>query len=431
MALRIDLDGYERVLAIDGDKITIPTPSGEAQIVVSALTCFTISGEGVHLGTADGWHTLSSESFPAGSLDTFLAAMNATLTAYLPPEARAKLEAQSEAYEQKPHAGTPVTWLYVALCVAVTLPFLATSSASSLDHQLRWGAITRTLIDHGQLQRLFSAGFLHNSLTHLVFNTIALGGFRGVERRLGSAAFAAILVTGTVAGNVAVVLFTPNVVAAGLSTGLYGLMGTILVLRLAPRRVPTMGLVMSTSSIVGLLVLNGALSFLPGVSLVGHLGGLVGGVLAAVVVLRAGSPSRAVERYGRIAAALSVLALALQVVRPWVSAGTAARDEAIVSESPLLANAIAWHIAIDHAATPADLERADQLATTAYHRARVSEIGDTLATIACRRGQLDRAILLEREVVASAPTALYRSTLERFLKRAGPPPHPDVPCAAP
>lgn len=431
MALRIDLEGYERALRIDGDKITIPTPSGEAQIVVSALTCFTISGEGVHLGTADGWHTLSSESFPAGSLDTFLAAMNATLTAYLPPEARAKLEAQSEAYEQKPHAGTPVTWLYVALCVAVTLPFLATSSASSLDHQLRWGAITRTLIDHGQLQRLFSAGFLHNSLTHLVFNTIALGGFRGVERRLGGAAFAAILVTGTVAGNVAVVLFTPNVVAAGLSTGLYGLMGTILVLRLAPRRVPTMGLVMSTSSIVGLLVLNGALSFLPGVSLVGHLGGLVGGVLAAVVVLRAGSPSRAVERYGRIAAALSVLALALQVVRPWVSAGTAARDEAIVSESPLLANAIAWHIAIDHAATPADLERADQLATTAYHRARVSEIGDTLATIACRRGQLDRAIQLEREVVASAPTALYRSTLERFLKRAGPPPHPDVPCAAP
>lgn len=430
MALRIDLDGYERALVIDGEQITIPTPSGEVQIVVSALTGFTISGDGVHLGTADGWHTLASESFPPGSLDTFLAAMNTTLTAYLPPEARAKLEAQSETYEQKPHAGTPVTWLYVALCVAVTLPFLATGSAS-IDHQLRWGAITRTLIDHGQLQRLFSAGFLHNSLTHLAFNTSALVGFRGVERRLGSAAFAAILVTGTVAGNVAVVLFTPNVVAAGLSTGLYGLMGTILVLRLAARRVPTMGLVMSTSSIVGLLVLNGALSLLPGVSLVGHLGGLVGGVLAAVVVLRAGSPSRAVERYGRIAAALSVLALAVQVVRPWVSAGTAARDEAIVSESPLLANSIAWHIAIDRAATPADLERADQLATTAYHRARVSEIGDTLATIACRRGQLDRAIQLEREVVASDPTPLYRSSLERFLRRAGPPPHPDVPCAAP
>ena len=327
MALRIDLEGYERALVIDGEQITIPTPSGEVQIVVSALTGFTISGDGVHLGTADGWHTLASESFPPGSLDTFLAAMNATLTAYLPPEARAKLEAQSEAYEQKPHARTPVTWLYVALCVAVTVLFLFTGSASSLDHQLRWGAITRILIDHGQLQRLFSAGFLHNSLTHLVFNTGALVGFRGVERRLGSAAFAAILVTGTVAGNVAVVLFTPNVVAAGLSTGLYGLMGTILVLRLAARRVPAMGLVMSTSSIVGLLVLNGAVSLLPGVSLVG----LVGGVLAAVVVLRAGSPSRAVERSRS----------------SWIARSSCPRRQAIVaSVSPISETRARWYAVV-------------------------------------------------------------------------------------
>lgn len=127
-------------------------------------------------------------------------------------------------------------------------------------------------------------------------------------------------------------------------------------------------------------------------------------------VLRYKAVGSLATTYGRIAAALSVLALALQVVRPWVSAGTAARDEAILSESPLLANAIAWRIAIDRAATPADLERADQLATTAYHRARVSEIGDTLATIACRRGQLDRAIQLERERSTAREGLPARST---------------------
>jgi membrane associated rhomboid family serine protease len=75
---------------------------------------------------------------------------------------------------------------------------------------------------------------------------------------------------------------------AGASTAIYGLLGALLVLMLVRRQ--------DLRGIVTLLALNIALSFIPGISLLGHLGGLVFGALttALMVLTRRSQPLQTV-----------------------------------------------------------------------------------------------------------------------------------------
>ena len=84
-----------------------------------------------------------------------------------------------------------------------------------------------------------------------------------------------------VMGNLFVVYFSPNSLAAGASTSLFGLFASVVVLRYATRNhyLQQLG-----QSYMSLLAVNLIMSFLPGISLSGHLGGLVGGALGAVIL---------------------------------------------------------------------------------------------------------------------------------------------------
>jgi membrane associated rhomboid family serine protease len=79
-------------------------------------------------------------------------------------------------------------------------------------------------------------------------------------------------------GAAAIQLFgNPGGYVAGASTAIYGLLGALGVLMLAQRQ--------DIRGLLTLLAINVFISFLPGVSLLGHLGGLVAGALAAAVLL--------------------------------------------------------------------------------------------------------------------------------------------------
>ena len=70
----------------------------------------------------------------------------------------------------------------------------------------------------------------------------------------------------------------PRVPVAGASAAIYGLLGALGVLMLASRQ--------DVRGLLTLLAINVFISFLPGVSLLGHLGGLVtGAAVAGVLVL--------------------------------------------------------------------------------------------------------------------------------------------------
>jgi membrane associated rhomboid family serine protease len=79
-------------------------------------------------------------------------------------------------------------------------------------------------------------------------------------------------------GATAIQLFgNPGGYVAGASTAIYGLLGGLGVLMLARRQ--------DIRGLLTLLAINVFISFLPGVSLLGHLGGLVAGALAAAVLV--------------------------------------------------------------------------------------------------------------------------------------------------
>ena len=152
--------------------------------------------------------------------------------------------------------------------------------------------------------RVLTAAFLHIGPVHLAMNMLALLIFGSeLERQLGWARYLAVYLASALGGAVAIQLLgDPRVVVAGASAAIYGLLGALGVLMLAGRQ--------DVRGLLTLLAINVFISFLPGISLLGHLGGLVAGALAAgVLLLVRRRPQLQVAGVGLLAVVLLVVAL--------------------------------------------------------------------------------------------------------------------------
>jgi membrane associated rhomboid family serine protease len=133
-------------------------------------------------------------------------------------------------------------------------------------------------VEH-QYWRLVTAGFLHENFLHIGFNMYLLY-LLGVmlEPALGPVRFAAIYITALMAGSFGALLATAAP-SLGASGAVFGLMGAAAV-ELRARRMSVM-----ESGIGGLIVINLILSFsLANISVGAHVGGLIGGALAALAI---------------------------------------------------------------------------------------------------------------------------------------------------
>jgi membrane associated rhomboid family serine protease len=144
------------------------------------------------------------------------------------------------------------------------------------------GALVGFLVADGEWWRLVTAMFLHASVLHLGFNTLALYWLGSiVEQAIGTWRFLLIYFASGLAGSAGALVFssafTPTVGASG---AIFGIMGALLVLEYH-----------STGSFagqaMGLIVINLALTFtIPNISIGGHLGGLVSGIVATFALVR-------------------------------------------------------------------------------------------------------------------------------------------------
>ncbi|HEV7755653.1 MAG TPA: rhomboid family intramembrane serine protease [Mycobacteriales bacterium] len=148
----------------------------------------------------------------------------------------------------------------------------------------------------GEYYRLLTAGFLHYGLLHLALNMYALWLLgRECERLLGRWRFLALYLLAGVGGATAVYLFAPNTATVGASGSIFGLIGALFFFF---RRMKA-----DVRGLLGLLALNLVITFwVPGISIMGHLGGLAAG--AAIGATFAYAP-----RKGRLAVQLGGLAL--------------------------------------------------------------------------------------------------------------------------
>ena len=133
----------------------------------------------------------------------------------------------------------------------------------------------------GDWYRIVTAMFLHASLLHLAFNMLALYWLGTVvEQALGTWRYLLLYFVSGIAGSAGALLFSsPFAVTVGASGAIFGIMGALLVLEYR-----------ATGSFagpaLGLIVINLALSFaIPNISWGGHVGGLVGGVLATFALV--------------------------------------------------------------------------------------------------------------------------------------------------
>ena len=157
-------------------------------------------------------------------------------------------------------------------------------------------------VRNGDWWRPLTAAFLHIGLVHLALNMLALLVFGSeLERQLGRWRFLALYLLSVLGGAAAIQLFgDPFRPVAGASTAIYGLLGALGVLMLVRRQ--------DVRGLLTLLAINVFISFLPGVSLLGHLGGLVvGAVTAGILVATRRRPPLQIG-------ALVVLAVLLLVV---------------------------------------------------------------------------------------------------------------------
>lgn len=162
----------------------------------------------------------------------------------------------------------------------------------------------------GEWYRLITGGFLHASITHILFNMAALF-FLGrlVEPALGTARFLALYFASLLAGSFGALLLSgPEAFTVGASGAIFGLAAAAFVL--ARGR----GLDAIASQIGFLIVLNLAFTLaIPGISIGGHLGGLVGGGICSLAVV-AGERGMLGRRHHAAEYAVMALVAAISVL---------------------------------------------------------------------------------------------------------------------
>ncbi|MDP2712117.1 MAG: rhomboid family intramembrane serine protease [Solirubrobacteraceae bacterium] len=135
------------------------------------------------------------------------------------------------------------------------------------------GALFGPSVADGDWWRIISAGFLHAGLLHLAFNMYFLY-FLGtmLEPVIGKLRFAAIYFVSMLGGSLGALVVSPGAVTVGASGAVFGMMGAaILALR-------ARGIDPWQSGLGITLVLNLGITFLiPGISIGGHIGGLMAG----------------------------------------------------------------------------------------------------------------------------------------------------------
>ena len=137
-------------------------------------------------------------------------------------------------------------------------------------------------ISTGQWWRLITAGFLHGSILHLLFNVYILWVLGSqLESILGKAKFVVIYFVSLIGGSIASFLFSPfGTYSIGASGAIFGLMGAMLVVGRKKR--------LDISQVAVLVVLNVVIGFvLSGIDWRAHLGGLAAGSLIAWFLLNA------------------------------------------------------------------------------------------------------------------------------------------------
>lgn len=181
-----------------------------------------------------------------------------------------------------PKAKVPsVTYFFLVTTVLVYIfQYLGTFLLKN-DVLANFGVKDNSLILAGQIWRLITPIWLHASVLHIFSNMYALFVIGpGLEQQYGHGRFLALYLLCGFAGNTLSFLFS-NADSLGASTAIFGLIGAEAIFLIQNRKLLGQRSSRMLINIGIVIALNLAISFVPGIDLWGHLGGLVTGLAFA------------------------------------------------------------------------------------------------------------------------------------------------------
>lgn len=154
-----------------------------------------------------------------------------------------------------------------------------TTGGTSADHGELYGV---AVIQGGQWWRIFTGAFLHANLVHIGLNMLALYQVGNVVEALyGKVRFVLLYAVAIVGSGLAVVAFNYDVPTLGASGAIFGLFGALVAvgLRLGKRGRSLI------AQVLPIVLINLVFTFsVPGISIAAHVGGLLTGFVAGLVL---------------------------------------------------------------------------------------------------------------------------------------------------
>jgi membrane associated rhomboid family serine protease len=217
----------------------------------------------------------------------------------------------------------PATFAIIGICVLAFFGEIASGGSISSGGgraTINFG-LFGPLVADGEPYRLVTSAFLHAGIIHIGFNMFALYILGTLlEPAIGTVRFVGIYAVSVLAGSFLVMVMDPNQLTVGASGGIFGLMSAAFLI--ARHR----GLDELASQIGFFVIINLVFTFsISSISVGAHIGGLLGGAVAALLVNQLErsrvSNARTIEIAGLVALCVVAVAGALIAANSNVPAG--------------------------------------------------------------------------------------------------------------
>jgi len=204
----------------------------------------------------------------------------------------------------------PVPWLsytYMAVCIAIYALGLEAFTGLHADWINDFG-LFRPDVEAGQWWRMLSCHFLHGNMLHVSFNMFVLYSLgRNLEVHIGPWLFLWACVLGALGTAVSSMFFSPHALMVGASGVIISWAGVMIPLATRPAR----------KELLFWFAQIAVLSLLPGISLAGHAGGAIAGLVCGFALLQFAKGRRGWMLW----VSLLMLLLCIWVARPVVGGG--------------------------------------------------------------------------------------------------------------
>ena len=179
--------------------------------------------------------------------------------------------------------GPYVTYIVALICVLVYLIslYFYRYTDNSSEVAIIIGGYYKIFVVAGQWWRIFTAGFVHVDVFHLLVNMLSLISLgRLLENYYGHIKFLIVLLVGIVFGNLFLFALNDNIVAVGISGGLYALLACLAmyIYNTKMYKIPAV-----MHNVIYIFLVNLMINLLPSIGYYAHLGGFIACILLAFI----------------------------------------------------------------------------------------------------------------------------------------------------